>query len=654
MRRNAFPVLLVGLAMLLGVPQAGAAPASRDSRIQAANELVAKSDRYMHHSRLRRGMIGYGLTVLEGTKIVRFEVEIVSVMRNFNPGRDVVLARFRKQELEHFGVISGMSGSPVFINDGGKDKMIGAVAYGWGYQKNQKTGPLGGIQPISQMLATSGWPLKPGDGKAKADAAGPKANPIDTIAIEQARLSAKWRREAFAPAKNRFDRFGWPDYLAKPAREADGSELALRPLATPLMIGGLGRKARAYLTESLAGMNFQAVPAGGLGKSQDEEVKGLKLAPGSALAIPLVTGDADMSGVGTVTEVVDGDVVGFGHPMFGAGKVNLPMATGYIHAVMPSIASSFKLGGAVKIVGTLHTDESAAVGGTVGKPVAMIPLAIEVNWDATGQKQVYRYNLVNDSMWTMMLVNTLTMQSILGTRDLPNEHSMEYSLAVDFDKLGVYKASNFSSGQGVWDLSSDLLRPISLLADTPFGKAPPKSITVKVRVRNGMRTGSLTRVTLDRNSYAPGDTVAATVELEQYSGSKCTKVIRLKLPADLPVGTHALRIGDYSATLSDLQRRKPRMFDPRSLPEIFTAVQAMAVPRVDHIYAVLALPGVGLNIESATLADVPPTVALALATARPADVSPVRTSVVAEAAAGLHVSGIAAVAVRVTESPSKP
>ncbi|MGB9625679.1 MAG: hypothetical protein ACPMAQ_12555, partial [Phycisphaerae bacterium] len=111
--------------------------------------------RYMGVDELRPGMKGFGRTVLSGTQIVTFDAEIVSVMRNaFFAGQDVILVRCKGAGLEHSGIIGGMSGSPVYITDenGRNPRMIGAVAFGWTFNKD----PICGVQPIYQMLAIEG------------------------------------------------------------------------------------------------------------------------------------------------------------------------------------------------------------------------------------------------------------------------------------------------------------------------------------------------------------------------------------------------------------------------------------------------------------------------------------------------------------------
>src|SRR3954467_15922665 len=106
--------------------------------------------RHMRVSEIKPGMKGYGLSVFRGTKIERFDAEVVSILRNFNPKMNVILVRLKGQNLEHTGGIAGMSGSPIYLTDEeGRERLAGAFAYGWPMGKD----PVGGVQPIEYMLS---------------------------------------------------------------------------------------------------------------------------------------------------------------------------------------------------------------------------------------------------------------------------------------------------------------------------------------------------------------------------------------------------------------------------------------------------------------------------------------------------------------------
>ena len=76
-------------------------------------------------SQIKRGMRGYGLTVFHGTKIEKFDVEILGVLKKMNTGKDLILVRIGGGPItsRDTGIIAGMSGSPCYING----KLVGAA-----------------------------------------------------------------------------------------------------------------------------------------------------------------------------------------------------------------------------------------------------------------------------------------------------------------------------------------------------------------------------------------------------------------------------------------------------------------------------------------------------------------------------------------------
>src|SRR5438477_12732333 len=56
-----------------------------------ATAAAASADT-MPLSQIQKGMKGYGLTVFEGTKVERFDVEILGVLNNIGPSQDLILA----------------------------------------------------------------------------------------------------------------------------------------------------------------------------------------------------------------------------------------------------------------------------------------------------------------------------------------------------------------------------------------------------------------------------------------------------------------------------------------------------------------------------------------------------------------------------------
>ena len=348
--------ILVACLQPWGLVAAAEPGESIDTRLRRAEALVARSDRYLHQSKLDREMTAYGLTVVGGTQIEKFDVTVVSVLRNFSaPHHDVILCKLGGLGLEKSGVVEGMSGSPVFVKDpaDGKDKMIGAVAYSWSFQKE----PFCGVQPIVQMLASEGVPL--GGGKDVSRNRTPPAGGGASEALLRAALS---------PAKVDFVRLALPARLRRAG--AAGGKSRLVPLATPVMVAGGSGRTLALAQEMFAGTGLVPVQTGAVGGPEARAAANAKLAPGMALSIPLVSGDADWAAVGTVTELIGDYVLAFGHSFYAEGPIEMPMGPAYVHSVIPSVHSSFKLGSTLKITGAMRQDEYTAVGGRIGTRAA--------------------------------------------------------------------------------------------------------------------------------------------------------------------------------------------------------------------------------------------------------------------------------------------
>ena len=113
----------------------------------AAHAVELDTDKFMPVDEIKPGMKGVGKTVFEGAKIEEFQVEVLEVVKNaVGPKGDIIWVLCSGGPLEETGVLSGMSGSPVYI-DG---RLIGALAYRLGSFAKR---PLAGVTPIADMLA---------------------------------------------------------------------------------------------------------------------------------------------------------------------------------------------------------------------------------------------------------------------------------------------------------------------------------------------------------------------------------------------------------------------------------------------------------------------------------------------------------------------
>src|SRR5689334_12364278 len=189
-------------------------------------------------SQIHKGMRGYGVTVFQGTKLERFDVEVIGVLNNIGPGQNLILVKVDAPEVNHAGVIAGMSGSPIYI-DG---KVIGALAYSWQFSKE----PVAGITPIDEMLRI-------------AQAGGGGGNAVLPAAATP-RMTGVEFLETIVNAKSEtvFDKLVG-DFATKQSTSLG----AAKRIALPVSLSSFAPETVARFGRYLDDMGMVAVPSGG-------------------------------------------------------------------------------------------------------------------------------------------------------------------------------------------------------------------------------------------------------------------------------------------------------------------------------------------------------------------------------------------------------
>ena len=106
-------------------------PSSVDPSDKAFTARFLRQDQYIPVSEIKEGMEGFGLTVFHGSKVEKFDVKVIGVMRRVLNGRDSILIRISGKNLGSNNVVRGMSGSPIYLNN----RLAGALSYGFDFSK---------------------------------------------------------------------------------------------------------------------------------------------------------------------------------------------------------------------------------------------------------------------------------------------------------------------------------------------------------------------------------------------------------------------------------------------------------------------------------------------------------------------------------------
>ena len=535
--------------------------------------------RHMLVSEVTPGLKGYGLSVFSGSKIERFEVEVISILRNFSPKADVVLIRASGANLEHTGAIAGMSGSPIYLTDkAGKSRLIGAFAYGWPMMKD----PLAGVQPIEYMLALPA--------EKRVLAAGGALGSGGALPTE-----GKWSLLSTLVERRNALHAAGPNG-AEPAGQ-------LTRLALPLSVGGMSATNIAQLSRLFVAAGLTPLQAGGGGNSD----KQIKLEPGSVMAVPLLVGDINMTAVGTCTEVLGGKAYGFGHPFTGTGPIELPMCAGEIQGVIANLVTSFKLGSATQAVGTLLADESAGVAGRIGAAPVTAPIKWKVRYADGSLDRNYSFNAVIHPQFTPLLASTAAYGALSASRQLPHYNTIDYRINIVFsDDHKVLLADRMVNVDPL-SLFSAMGMPIAVATDNPFGRVLVKSIEGDVQISDGAATAELLHTGSSRQVYRPGDTVKFFVTLRPFRSLDVVRELEFVLPAELPDGSYTLVVSELARFLADEQATSPFRFTAGKLDDIFSAINDLSSLRSDALHLRLTQSSPGVSVGRSSLPLLPGT-----------------------------------------------
>jgi hypothetical protein len=565
----------------------------------------------MPSSEVTAGMKGQGLSSFSSYGVQSFDFEVLGKMAGWWPRADLILIRMSGPVVDDAGIISGMSGSPCYI-DG---KLIGAVAYGWGLCKI----PLAGVTPAEQMMQV--------DRIEEAGQASGGGRPMDADRRLEARrhhqarmarmaefMSAKptsW--DAMRPLRQAALHLGAPRPLWTTGRSLDRQALPasvrsllpaeasrdLTPLPIPL---SLNTRAFPGLAPLVRGTGFTPVQAGGAGPARagDEVVA----VPGISVGCAFVTGDMDISGMGTLTWTDGETALAFGHPMFGSGATDLPLVLGDVQTIVPSLDNSFKLASAGRVVGRITQDRETAILARLGEEAPTFPCTVSVRGTVDND---HSYRIVG--YWE--LAPMFTFYALYYSSSLWEGSGNRYTLTArsSIRMKGLdepFEFENVYNSYSVLDPSMDLVEyPMDSLLLNPYQELEVESVDYELEVRPGFSAALIESAWADRARVKPGDEVTVYVRLLQYRGERTTRELKLRIPETaLPGAEVQILLCDAMTNRMIRRSLDPGFFAPRSFDDFAEAIREME-PNT-NLFMRASVADQGVRYDGAAMPSLPP------------------------------------------------
>jgi hypothetical protein len=444
--------------------------------------LVWAAPDIMPVDEIKTGMQGIGKTVVSGTKLEEFGVEVLGVMKNKGPSGDLILVRTFGDVIDRTGGIAqGMSGSPVYI-DG---KLVGAVAYGWSLTDHK----IGMVTPIADMLKL--WDMPD--------------NYNDSMKLDE---------------------------------DIPGFE----KMSTPVMVSGFSANALTMLQDKLKPLDLVPYEVG----DAPSDAVFAPLEPGSAVGVELVRGDVSVGALGTVTYVEGDKVLAFGHPFLKKGNIGYFMTNAYIFSTVSGLENSFKVGTTGDAVGLINQDRGAAVAGHLGRYPTIIPVRIIVKDNDTGKVLDSAVQVIKDEQLSSILSATTMFNVIDKAIDRVGPGTAKVSFEITGRNMPVEtirRENMFYSPASVGEAAvGEFLEAMTMLTSNPYNPVDIMDVKVNVSVSEERRTATIMEAQTKTLNAKPGDTINVGVKIKPFRGEPIDSVVPFTIPKDQPAGPLTLEV----------------------------------------------------------------------------------------------------------------
>lgn len=384
---------------------------------------------------LTRGQLVEGLTVSQGTTPEAFTGEVLGVLDDgIGAGRDMIMMELTSAAIDDAGGIwQGMSGSPVYAEDG---RLIGAVAYGlaWG------TTPIAGVTPFEYM----------DDYLGPADAAPAKIQVGDKAAARIAATGEVTRAQAdqgFEQLRMQFTMSGISQQRLQGARNHDPRSY----------LRGVNARGRAGTAAGADAASIDTLIAGG------------------SLAAVQSVGDVTYAGVGTVTSVCTGRVVGFGHPMSAIGDAAYGMAAADVVMVQEDpLGVPFKASNIGEVGGTIDSDRLSGIAGPLGPVPATTTFVSDITFEGdnrVGETDVFLDDALASVAFGGMVGNHDSVMDYYG----PGSESQDWVIEGTDEKGNPFTITYSDLFQSSYDIAYDASYA---LADTLYVMSQMKDVAI--------------------------------------------------------------------------------------------------------------------------------------------------------------------------------
>jgi hypothetical protein len=520
-------------------------------------------------SQVKPGMKGEALTIFAGDQIEKFDLVVIGVMPNFlAPKESIILVQLVGPKVEHTGVVAGMSGSPVYF----EGKLAGALSLKLGQFAKE---PLAGVTPIENILS-----LPHGQPAAIRAEAGPDAPGVETAsAIPQFELPAEWASRSGIPG---------------------GSFLT--PIASPLVFSGFSGAAIRQFQDVFAGYGMAAAQGGSTDPRPDDR----DIRPGDMVSAVLLEGDMSLQASCTVTTIVDGRVYVCGHPLFGFGSVEMPMARGRVLTTLSSDLDSTKIVNVGGTIGSFSQDRVTAVVGSLGAAPKLIPIDMTVA-TPDGDKHL-SFRMIKSAKLTPLLMGLAALNGLVQNPVYGEGTTLHLTGGIDIAGHSSVTLENFFTPTDSFipdgtSVAGAVQGVFQRIFSNPYEMANIERVTLRMEALPQRRLATIEGAWVDRSEAEPGATVNVKVQMRPYRGSPVIRDVQVTIPPQAVRGTSMQILASDSATLNRMSIVSGSQSSLQNLEQLISVLNRER--RNNRLYVTLLGPAPTMVVQDKVMPNVP-------------------------------------------------
>lgn len=476
------------------------------------------------------GMTGIAKTVVKGSDITTFDVEIIGVVDSGKGAEKAIMARASGPVIDATGgILQGMSGSPVYING----KLIGAAASGF----KDMDPCVFFITPISDMMEI--WKYQDKKNKTMIEQID-----LEKIAEDNAKqIKEDEEKVKTAEVKLKKSAVTIPALQKKESAVSDKKIKENQPTKaaaviepkTTVFVSGFGDAGFSFLKAKLAPLGLEPSQLGGETAGASGQVDySPTLEPGSAVGVALAYGDFSVGATGTVTAVDGNRILAFGHPFTHKGNVNYFMTDADVIGTISGASNGMKIATVGNIIGRINQDRNAGIAGILGSYPSVVPIKVTIKNNTMGTSETYESRMAYDEDFLPTLSAGIAYASLEKSADRLGESTAKVHFEIRTDAVAggkIVRDNMFYNAADVGQIAvGELGQGMSLVCANEDKESDILDVKVDVTLDGDRRTASIISAVPDKFKVKQGDVVNFKTTIKPYR--KAEEV--LKIPYTIP------------------------------------------------------------------------------------------------------------------------